>query len=116
MGDDTRYHLDALLSRLTSRGAFRHDDVINAWNILDDLRNSLSPDQRAAFQPLISTSLESYDRFFSHCGAADLLGLDTREEVSEQDLRAAIEAIATGALMLLAVTGEPVGHAERPAH
>lgn len=98
--EDTKIDLDSLLSRLIARDAISGSEVINGWNMLTDIQNSLPPVVGARFNLLDGSLLEAYDHFFSDTVAADMLEFG-RLEITDGDIQHAIEVVSTGMVMLL---------------
>ena len=100
---ETVINLDATVRSLDLHENLKASDIINSWNILTDLRNSLDVQKDAAFPLNDQRYIETYDRLFSNAPAASLIHFHAGE-LAEEDYKNAAKVIASGIAMLLNVT------------
>lgn len=100
---ETVIDLDSIACRLESNAYVAANDILNAWNMLTDIRNSLDFQKGAVFPLRDERYVETYDRIFSNTPTAGLIDFDA-EKITEEDYRNAAKVISNGIAMALNIT------------
>ncbi len=100
---ETIIDLDSIARRLESNECVDANDILNAWNMLTDIRNSLDFQKGAAFPLSDERYIETYDRIFSNTPTAGLIDFDAGK-LTKEDYGNAAKVISSGIAMVLNVT------------
>ncbi len=100
---ETEIDLDGVLSALESRKDVKPDDLLNAWNMLTDIRNSLDYKIGFAFSIKERECLGTYDRVFSATATSGIVKFYAGA-LKPKDFENAAAVISMGISMLLNAT------------
>lgn len=98
---------DQVLAHLLGDGHVSPDEVINCWNLLDDIGQCLVAHERVSYGSMINraedVSFHTSHRYLSITEAGRMLGLEA-QEIGAHDRSVAAAALSDGMLMLLQAT------------
>ncbi len=94
---ESMFDVDSLMSSARSGVGVEPETIINFWNFMTDLFRVVENDPMEIFH---SELIDTYDVFFSHCGIAGAIGLESAS-ISGRDLDALLIVLRDGLEMVI---------------